>query len=129
MRLVRAEDIGILFMSELARQPDRELVSLTQVSGEHGVSGLFLKKIARRLKQAQLVVSKEGSGGGYRLAGKPEAISLWQIIAAVSHQADGRILADKCPLVSVCLPQTIHNKVYRALVKSLSAISLSEIVQ
>ena len=113
-------------MGELARQNRVGPLSLVSVSKDHGVSLAFLKKIVRSLRAAGLVRSKEGVGGGYTLARKPQSISLWEIISAMNAQESVRTA---CPLNASCLPQHIRARLNNSIKERLERISLKEIVQ
>lgn len=131
MRFHRQEDFAIIFMSELGKiYPQR--LSLSLVAEKHGISNLYLKKIVRELRQANLVESKEGTGGGYTLAKNPKSISLWDVTNAVSGQGQpatkNKSLAVECPLFSGCLPQRIKKLIGFKLEESLSSVSLAQIV-
>ncbi len=128
MRLFRHEDVAILLVSELAACSG-EAVSLTQVAKSHGVSGPYLKKIARLLRLAHLISGKEGLHGGYQLTKSPQELNLWHVLSAVSpiviRSTSSSVI---CPLNKNCLPQTIRNKVNMALERSLASIKITDIV-
>lgn len=128
MRLIKQEDFAILFMSELARNYGKKRMSLAEVAATHGVSVLFLKKIVRMLRQAGLVISKEGSSGGYILSRTPQEVHVWDIIRAASGKQNAQSTSKiPCPLYTRCLPQRIHKIIEDALEKSLSTISLKQL--
>lgn len=132
MRIPKQEDFAILFMSELTKYHGKRIVPISEVARNHGISLLFLKKLARHLRHAGLVYSKEGATGGYTLAKDPHVISIWDIIQAfndhsqvIPHEIARRA---HCPIYAPCLPQTIRSTIQNALTKSLSSISLCDIV-
>ncbi len=117
-------------MGELARQNGVEPLSLTAISGQHGVSLPFLKKIVRSLRTASLVQSKEGVGGGYTLARRPESISLWEILSAFNATAgDAKTMSSVCPINNSCLPQHIRAMVSERIKERLEGISLQEVAR
>ena len=127
MHFARQEDIALLFMSELGRHYTKRYVSLSEVSSEHGVSLLFLKKIARMLRKAKLVHSKEGSGGGYILARAPHEINVWEIVRSVDEHIRKRATLGRpehCPLNAKCLPQHIDITLGRVLQESFQHVTL-----
>lgn len=127
MHFQKHEHYAFLFMGELARQKRVGPLSLTSVSKDHGVSLAFLKKIVRSLRAAGLVRSKEGVGGGYTLARKPQSISLWEIISAMSITSDERKLIGLiCPVNKSCLPQHIRVLLTESIKERLEGISLNE---
>lgn len=131
MKLTRQEEIALLFASELARQQD-VFVPLSDIAGTHGVSVLFLKKIALCLKKHQLVISREGLNGGYKLGRKPEDISAWDIFTAVSGKSSGTENVSgnfKCPLHSACLPQTIRLLISEAFRRYVSDVTIDQFIK
>jgi Rrf2 family protein len=128
MKFIKQEDFAVLLMSELAKNYHKKLVSLSEVSATHGVSVLFLKKIARLLRGAGLVVSKEGATGGYALAKAPNVITVWDVLHAGSGKQDTQSLSkNPCPLFTRCLPQRINKTIEESVEKSLRKISLYQL--
>jgi Rrf2 family iron-sulfur cluster assembly transcriptional regulator len=129
MKLTRGEEVAILLVSVIGRASGR--ISLSDISREHGVSLLFLKKIARSLRQAGIIDSKEGAGGGYVLAKDPSAISVLDILEAVGGQKEA-ILPETsriCPLAPDCLPQKIRQFISNAFSRYCSNVSIDQIVK
>lgn len=131
MQIQTQEDVAVLLMTELAHH-HREIWPLSKTAQLHGLSPLYLKKIARQLKIAGLVRSKEGTSGGYQLARPPQKINLWQIMQVFSHRQiwpTEIIERNGCPLNMNCLPQVIRKILADALEKSFSQITLRDLVQ
>lgn len=132
MKVPRQEDVALLLMGELAKHYRQGLLSLSSVAATHGVSSLFLKKIARQLKSAGLIDSKEGANGGYVLTRHPKKITVWNIIQAVAGPDPDRPLVLKdtsvCPLVSNCLPQQINKRIHDTLEQGFSNMHVSDLL-
>lgn len=125
MKRIKQEDFAVLLMSELAKHYGKKLVSLSEVAATHGVSVLFLKKIARLLRSAGLVVSKEGTAGGYALSKAPNVITVWDVLRAASGREDTRSLSKSpCPLYTRCLPRRINKTIEESVEKSLRSLTL-----
>lgn len=117
-------------MGELACIGGTQPLSLVAISRRHGVSLLFLKKIVRSLKANGLVESKEGIGGGYLLARKPETISMWDIISAFHTSSDeSNSPSTACPVNTSCLPQHIRARLSESIKERLEQISLKEVTR
>ncbi|MCL4359806.1 Rrf2 family transcriptional regulator [Patescibacteria group bacterium] len=133
MKIPRQEHVGLLFMGELCRRTGEKPLPLSSVAREHGVSVLFLKKIASRLKAAGLVVSREGIGGGYELAKPADRISVWDIMQALDtdlrKKPEQAASSSACPLYTACLPQHIRRTVNGAVAGSLGTITLEHLVR
>ena len=130
MKLTRGEEVAILLVSTIASHSDAR-VSLSDISLEHGVSILFLKKIARRLRQASLIASKEGVGGGYILAKEPSSISVLDILQAVGL-GDKELISSEtlriCPLAPNCMPQKIRHFISNAFSTYCSNITVDQFI-
>lgn len=126
MRIPRTEEISLLFMSELALHYREESVSLSAIAERHGVSVLFLKKLARMLKQSGLIISKEGANGGYTLGKHPEEITVWDVLYAIDHTPNPHLsnTSVSCPLNMQCMPQTIYRTMNDALKQQFSGMTL-----
>lgn len=131
MKLTRTEEVAILIVSVLASRNGRR-VPLRDISASHGISMLFLKKIARSLRQAGIIDSKEGAGGGYILAREPSLISVQDIIHAVGTGDKGPISFSEtpriCPLLPNCMPQKIRRFISNAFHTYCSNVTVDQLI-
>lgn len=131
MKFTRAEELALLFISELASSSG--MVSIRFVAERHGVSPLFLKKITTRLKKAHLIESHEGVGGGYQLSIEPQKITVFDVLMAVSDDPQMNMMQGvamkRCPLVSVCIPEVVRKKVWNAIGQSLGSMSIKQLLK
>lgn len=61
------------------------LVSLAEISKRQNISLSYLEQLFVKLRQAGLVESVRGPGGGYRLARKPAEIRVSEVLEAVDE--------------------------------------------
>jgi len=80
MKLTLKSEYALLALVYLARQPDDVLVSVKTIANEQDIPAKFLEQIMLALKRSGQVKSVKGQSGGYRLAKKPDRISLAEII-------------------------------------------------
>ena len=90
MRVSAKSDYALRALIEMAGRSDSAPVSAEELGRLQDIPHGFLQAILADLRRAGVVVSQRGQSGGWRLAGKAEAISVADVIRAV----DG-------PLVSV----------------------------
>lgn len=83
MRLSSLADYAVVMLSAAARHAPGEQLSTTLLAEETGVPLPTAQKLMGRLAQAGLLASARGTGGGFRLARDPDAISLADIVEAV----------------------------------------------
>ncbi|TSC65514.1 MAG: FeS assembly SUF system regulator, gammaproteobacterial [Candidatus Berkelbacteria bacterium Gr01-1014_85] len=129
MKITKQEDYAILFLAVLASRP-RDHWSLTKISDDFNLPYAFLKKIALELKLAGLVQSKEGVGGGYKIAIPANEVTLLEIIEAFQGRVAIVDCADDryCPAESVCLASQTLKQVNRQLRQLLSGVKLSDML-
>ncbi|MCA8939012.1 MAG: Rrf2 family transcriptional regulator [Planctomycetes bacterium] len=83
MRYTTKAEYGIVALLQLAQAPMGDPLSAKDIAANEGLSVEYVEKLLHRLKQAELVISKRGAGGGFSLAHKPEDINLQQVIEAL----------------------------------------------
>lgn len=91
VRLSRLADYGIQLLGAFARRPDEGFNS-RDLAEEAQIPEPTVRKLLKALSRAQLLVSRRGVQGGYRLARPPEQITVAQIIAAI----EGPIALTEC---------------------------------
>lgn len=129
LRLSRKVDYGLAFLSALAVEPG-VWVSLSDVAQERGISVKFLSQLAGSLKNAGLVSSREGVGGGYRLTRRPSSIDLKQVITALEGDTvlvGCLVKPGDCPAEGKCNQKSMWTKIQSKLDRMLSGISVEEI--
>lgn len=84
MKISKKEDFALLFMGVLAKNYSSDFVSIATISSETNLPKFFLKQIASSLKNKELIESREGIQGGYRLVSHPKKINVATILRAVS---------------------------------------------
>jgi Rrf2 family protein len=133
MKLSRQEEVAILTTCSIgAHRNDR--VSLSEIAKEHGISLPFLKKIARSLRCAGIITSKEGSGGGYILSKDPLTISVLDILEATGtvdkeHSSLSERTVGPCPLQKNCMPQKIRIFISNAFARYCSNITIDQVIK
>jgi FeS assembly SUF system regulator len=83
MRLSSLADYAVVMMSAAARTCGSVRLNATVLAAETGLPLPTVQKLVSRLSAAGLIESARGTGGGFRLARPPAAISLADIVEAV----------------------------------------------
>jgi Rrf2 family iron-sulfur cluster assembly transcriptional regulator len=92
MRLTKAGDYAMRGLIYLARQPQGEVVLVSEIAQAMHVPESFLAKIFQNLARAGLVRSHRGYGGGYSLNRPPVSITLLEVVECV----EGPIVLNDC---------------------------------
>ena len=96
-RLSKKADYGLIALKHLARHAE-ESISAREIAKEYRIPGELLAKIMQRLARKGLVVSQQGTHGGYLLGRDPSRISIVDVIEAL----DGPIGITPCERGSSC---------------------------
>ncbi len=71
-------------MAQLAKQADGKTITrLDEIAQREDISSNFLVQILNDLRRSGLVTSKRGKHGGYHLSGKPDQVTLYDIVQSV----------------------------------------------
>lgn len=83
---------GLKAMAYLAAMPAGQMALVTDIATANTIPKKFLDAILAELRNAGLVVSRKGKGGGYRLARAPEGIKVGSIVRVL----DGPLAPIQC---------------------------------
>jgi Rrf2 family iron-sulfur cluster assembly transcriptional regulator len=97
MRLSLQVQYAICGVFDLAYNGQGEPVQVRVIAERQAVPLRYLEQIFRRLRQAALVTSKRGPGGGYSLAREPSAITLRQVLEAVEGPVADSLAMERNP--------------------------------
>src|SRR5919201_1658316 len=100
MRFSKKSEYGLRALIELTEEDGKSLVQRQDIAKRQNVPMEFLEQILLTLKNAGLLSSRRGIGGGYALIKSPDEISLGQVIRVL----DG-------PLAPIgCVSKTAYQK-------------------
>lgn len=118
-------------MTHLARQPKVGIVLGRDLSREADVPPAYLTKVLLVLRNAGLVETVRGTGGGYRLGRSPEQIYLVEIVELFDgQQARSRCLlghSKECSETEPCSAHRVWQGVRAAYLGLLVSTSLADI--
>lgn len=93
--LSRRADYAVRTMLALASTwPDGGPRTIAEISEEMALPRAFTPQVVASLIDAELVTSRPGRGGGYRIAKDPRHVSMLEIVEA----ADGPLRTERCTL-------------------------------
>lgn len=83
MQLLAQEEYGLRCLIQVARHTGPDPLTIPEIAAAEGLSPEYTAKLLRALRQADLVVSTRGAGGGYRLARPAREMTAWQVVQAL----------------------------------------------
>ena len=139
MRLSKRGEYGLRAMISLADNTGRDnsspLVQIKDISKRENIPAKFLEQILLALKNAGLLQSKMGFGGGYYLARPPAEINLGQIVRVLDGPlAPVRCVSQMayepcdCPDEQTCGLRMVMGDVRNAIANILDNTSLADVV-
>lgn len=105
-------------------------IPIAQVAERQQISLAYLEQIFCRLRRAGLVESTRGPGGGYRLAARPEEITIDRIINAVDENMDTTQCGGEgtCLGGAACLTHHLWEDLNGVIERFLSGVTLASLV-
>jgi len=134
MNLSKRSEYGLRALLDLAGHPSDRPVPLRELAETNRLPVKFLEQIFVTLRNAGIVHSQTGPGGGYTLGRKPESITLGEVIRAL----DGRLAPVgclsqvdyepcSCPDERSCLLRKAMTPVRQAIVDVVDRTSLADV--
>ncbi len=92
LRLSKKADYALMAMKHLAVNGDRRAASAREIAGLYDIPIELLAKVLQRLAKSGLLMSQQGTRGGYQLARASVLISVADVIEAI----DGPVMVTAC---------------------------------
>lgn len=124
MRLSTKSRFAVTAMIDVALREDRGPVSLAAISERHQISLSYLEQLFSRLRQAGLVESTRGPGGGYSLGKAAEQISMADILTAVDAPSADEMADEQSSWMNSDLWSSLNNQ----MLAHLQSIKLRQLV-
>jgi Rrf2 family protein len=97
MQLLAQEEYGLRCLIQVARHTGPDPLTIPEIAAAEGLSPEYTAKLLRALRQAELVVSTRGAGGGYRLARPARDVTAWQVVQALGGSLFPKEFCDSHP--------------------------------
>jgi Rrf2 family protein len=130
LRLSKKSDYALIAMKHLATRADEGAASAREISEAYSIPLELLAKVLQRLVRARLLVSVQGTRGGYRLARPAANISVADVIQSV----DGPVTVTACsPDDHACGQYTTCSirdplwKIKNRILETLTTVSVAEL--
>lgn len=131
MRLTTKGRYAVTAVLDLALHQEEGPVSLAAISERQHISLSYLEQLFAKLRRNNIVNSTRGPGGGYRLSGSVDDVSISDIILAVDETC--KVVdcgdSDGCHGDYQCLTHDLWQELSNEIRTFLDGIKLSEIMQ
>ena len=130
LKLTKKADYGLIAVRHLAEHADLGACSAKDLAEMYGIPQEALAKILQRLVRSKLLISRQGTDGGYVLARDPRTISALEVIRAI----EGPLFITSCnnsnkscSTSSKCTVREPLQKVSRTIEEVLGKLSVWEL--
>jgi len=130
MRLTTKGRYAVTAVLDLALHQHTGPVSLAAISERQDISLSYLEQLFAKLRRNNIVSSTRGPGGGYKLAGDVDSVSVSDIILAVDESCKVVDCSDSegCNTGYQCLTHDLWEELSNEIRTFLDGITLSEIM-
>jgi Rrf2 family protein len=130
VQLTKKASYGLIAAVELARAPADTPRSAAWIADRYDLPVSFIEKILHQLRQAGLVASRQGRGGGYTLPVEARRLSVRRVLEALGEGLDlvdclGQ--ATSCRLTGVCPTKDAWRTINDRFRELLDRISLDDL--
>jgi Rrf2 family protein len=136
MKLSLRGEYAVRALLVLGLNCEQPVVRIQTISDQQNIPKRFLEQILNDLKSAGMVRSKRGVAGGYRLARRPEQITLASVVrhiegalAPVSCVSEQFYEKCSCPDESRCAIRCVMKEVRDAIVAIVERVTIAELCQ
>ncbi len=85
MKITTKTRYAVRALVDLANQPESKIIPLIEIAKRQSVKPKYLEQIFLKLRQAKLIKSKKGPGGGYFISRAPSSVKISEIMKAVGE--------------------------------------------
>lgn len=131
LKLSRRVEYGIMAVQHIARAEGACNSTAKEISAAHGMPYELVAKVLQSLTRSGIVMSHQGTNGGYVLARRPNEISIQSIINAIEGSdpalmpcVDGK---EECELEPVCNIKNPLMKIQSRITELFSKTTVAEI--
>src|SRR6476469_7533797 len=123
LRLSKKADYALIAMKHLALRGDRGSSSAREIAGLYDIPIELMAKVLQRLVQRGLLVSQQGTRGGYHLSRAPLQITVADVIEAIEGPVQVTACSTdeggQCEQFSKC---NVRDPLYRVRERILAAL-------
>ena len=130
LRLSKKADYALMAMKHLAAKQDQASCSAREIAEAYQIPLELLAKVLQRLVRARLLVSVQGTRGGYRLCRAANAIPVADVIQAVDGPLTVTACSDddqNCEQYSKCSIRDPLWKIRSRIVEALTTVSIADL--
>ena len=129
LRLSKKADYALIAMKHLARKAGAQSTSAREIAEQYDIPIELLAKVLQRLVRTGLLVSTQGTRGGYMLSRAPKAISVVDVVQAIDGPFSVTACSTEkndCEQYSKCSVRDSLWQIRERIAAALGTVTLSE---
>ena len=130
MQLTRGADYAVRVMICLAGSPNEERVSLPALAEAAEAPESFLSKVLQALSRAELISSRRGQSGGFKISQRGRTASMLEVIESIDGQIHLNVClvsGRSCHRKAHCVAHPVWAQAQEAMVRVLSAATIADL--
>lgn len=134
IRFSTRSEYGLRMMMDLARAYGKGPQPLTAVASHEALPVAYLEQLAAKLRRAGLVVSHQGTHGGYELSRRPDHISVGDVMRVLEGPISPMVCATEgetemlCERQLFCSANIVWEKVRDSVAQALDSLTLADLI-
>lgn len=131
LQIARLTDYGLILLTHLAGKGSDELMSCSELAEETHLPEPTVRKVLKTLNKGDLLESKRGAHGGYRLAEDPETITIAQVVTTMEGPVAITVCSQgpgECELEPMCGVSSNWQRINDAIHATLDRITVADMV-
>jgi Rrf2 family protein len=134
MHISAVEEYGLRCALQLASLGEGNVLAASQIAEREGISVQYASKIMHLFRKAGLVTASRGMQGGFRLANRPEEVSLRSVFASLREEKPGfcnqyKGLQEECVHMKDCSVRPVWNVLSSYFDSVLDQLSLRDLAR
>jgi Rrf2 family transcriptional regulator, cysteine metabolism repressor len=125
---------GLEALLDMAIHSDGSLMNIKSIAGRQRIPEKYLEQIFSALKKGGIIISVRGAQGGYMLNGRPEKITVRQILNALEGPLSpvACVVEEQqidCQRYDLCVTRTFWRNMMEELNRVTDAVTLADLIE
>lgn len=124
---------ALMILIDIAQNGEDEYIPLVDIANRQGLSMKYLELVVAMLNKGNLITSRRGKSGGYKLIKKPEEYNINEILEITEGSLSPVNCIDSkgvnCDKASSCITLPLWMGLDKVISDYLSKISLMDIIE
>lgn len=134
IRFSTRSEYGLRMMMDLARSYGKGPQPLTAVAAHEALPAAYLEQLAAKLRRAGLIVSRQGTRGGYELSRRPNDMSVGEVLRVLEGPISPMVCATEgetellCERQVFCSANIVWERVRDSIAQALDSLTLADLI-